>query len=75
VKKDKREYTPDTDDIVKINLELQIMLNELILLNIAEPVVYGMVLQGKFQYLLCFHSQFTECLKTPPTFVKIFAHF
>ncbi|KAI9281169.1 hypothetical protein BY458DRAFT_499787 [Sporodiniella umbellata] len=45
VKKDKKDYTPDTDDVVKINLELQIMLNKLILLNVIDPVVYGMVIQ------------------------------
>jgi hypothetical protein len=51
VKKHKKEYTPSTDDIVKTNLELQKMLNNLIALNIPEPAVYGMVIQSSFPSL------------------------
>ncbi|KAI9485233.1 MAG: hypothetical protein EXX96DRAFT_2335 [Benjaminiella poitrasii] len=45
IKKDDKDYTPDADDIIKINLELQVMLNQLILLNVVEPVVYGIVVK------------------------------
>jgi hypothetical protein len=46
VKKDKKPYTPDDDDKIKLNLDMQLMLNELILLNVNEPVVYGLLIQG-----------------------------
>ncbi|RCH84140.1 hypothetical protein CU097_005884, partial [Rhizopus azygosporus] len=45
IKKDDKDCTPDADDIIKINLELQVMLNQLILLNVAEPVAYGIVIK------------------------------
>lgn len=46
VKKEKKLYTPDDNDKIKINLEMQIMLNELILLNVNQPVVHGLLIQG-----------------------------
>ncbi|CAO3702603.1 unnamed protein product [Rhizopus stolonifer] len=45
IKKNKKDCTPDADDTIKINLELQVMLNQLIILNVAEPVVYGIVIK------------------------------
>lgn len=46
VKKDKKLYTSDDNDKIKINLQMQLMLNELILLNVNQPVVYGLLIQG-----------------------------
>lgn len=45
-KRKKKSYTPDYFDKIKIHLEMQIMLNQLISLNIEDPVVHGILIQG-----------------------------
>lgn len=40
IKKDDKKNIPEADDIVKINLELQVMLRQLILLNVVYGTVY-----------------------------------
>lgn len=47
IKKKEKLFTPNDSDKIKINLEMQVMLNDLIKMNIDEPVVYGLTIQGK----------------------------
>ncbi|KAG2230188.1 hypothetical protein INT48_000416 [Thamnidium elegans] len=42
----KKSRTPDNNDKIKINLELQLILNQLVLLNIKDPIVYGLLIEG-----------------------------
>lgn len=39
-------YIPHQDDFVKLQLEMQKMINELIYSNITQPIVFGLLLTG-----------------------------
>ncbi|KAI9273414.1 hypothetical protein EDC94DRAFT_644663 [Helicostylum pulchrum] len=40
------EYTPNNSDFTKIHLAMKSMLNKLIKMNIDDPVVFGLLIQG-----------------------------
>lgn len=48
IKKDDKQYTSAQSDFIKLHLEMQIMLNDLIKLNVKDPVVYGLLIKGKY---------------------------
>lgn len=46
-KKEDKYFPPEKNDKIKLNLELQIMLNELIQNNVDSPAAYGLLIKGK----------------------------
>lgn len=45
-KKSNTTYTPNNSDFIKIHLEMKAMLDRLIKMNVDDPVVYGLLIQG-----------------------------
>ncbi|KAI7890350.1 uncharacterized protein EV154DRAFT_422169 [Mucor mucedo] len=41
-----KSYFPHQDDFIKLRLEMQKMINELIYINVSEPMVFGLLLTG-----------------------------
>ncbi|KAG2203499.1 hypothetical protein INT47_008226 [Mucor saturninus] len=41
-----KSYFPHQDDFIKLRLEMQKMINELIYINLSEPMVFGLLLTG-----------------------------
>ncbi|KAI8094358.1 hypothetical protein BDF21DRAFT_408546 [Thamnidium elegans] len=45
-KLNRKSYFPHQDDFIKLRLEMQKMINELIYINVSEPMVFGLLLSG-----------------------------